>query len=96
MIKIDLSKDTLPFSEKELKNILVDIYEKNNEKISQLKDTEELKMVNMFNKKEINTLDGFKITTTAQLNDNNVSMYIDEILLFEDEDEWISAYRSMS
>ena len=96
MIKIDLNKDTLPFSEKELKNILVDIYEKNNEKISQLKDTEELKMVNMFNKKEINTLDGFKITTTAQLNDNNVSMYIDEILLFEDEDEWISAYRSMS
>ena len=96
MRKIDLKQEGLPFSEEEFTEIANLLYTENEELIQNLEKEHQLDCTHIFNQKDINVLNGFKIEVVFIKNeDTTVNMYIKGLVIFDDEDEWIAEYKSL-
>lgn len=93
---INLKEEGIPFPEEEFSQIANTIYQMNQDKINNLGIAEELECIHIFNQKDIDYLNGFKIQVFFIKNeDTSVNMYIKELILFDDEDEWLTEYKSL-
>lgn len=97
MIKLELDEIRDHFSNEELKQIMNTIYNENEEAITALNEDSELKCENLFNKKNTRTIEnGFSIKTVIQKKkQEEVAIYLEEVNLCENEDEWFEIYKRL-
>lgn len=79
------------FKEKEFAGIVRNIV-KVNEDILKLTEGADKEVTHIFNKKDLKELDGFEITLIFKRIEGDLSFDIKNITIFDNEDEWLSAY----
>ena len=93
MIEIDVSnRDSIPLDDTQFEDVLHQMTSEVDP--STLSKEMGLNLTHIFDLKGTNNFtDGFQITIQMFLNDNNeVSSLITEMIVFEDDDEWLEAY----
>ncbi len=93
---IDVKHENLPFSEEEFTEIAELLYQENQNLLNTLEKGHQLECKHIFNQKNIDVLHGFKIEVCFVKNeDTSIGMFIEKLILFDDEDEWIEEYKSL-
>lgn len=95
MYKINLENpNEWPFSEEFSAELANDLFSANEKDILALEDKMALECTNIFNQKELDKLVGFQITSEF-VKEETIKMYIKELIIFDNEDEWIEAYKKI-
>lgn len=91
MIKVDIEKGNFPFPKNEIIELLADI--KNETDLDGLDMSNSMEVENIYDRKESKDIEGFSIKIRFQLNEKgNIDTYINQFIIYEDEDEWFEAY----
>lgn len=97
MYSLNPSIDKLPISNEDLQRILTDIYIANQDIIDNLESEHQQELVNIFNKKDSRTINGFTVKAIAQKDIHfEIALYCTEIIMYETEDEWFQAYNEIN
>ena len=92
MITVDPIKDGFPFPEDEMIQLIKEITSEYD--FSLLTKEMGADFEYIYDKKDTPNIEGFSIKLTLQLNEEgNVDTYINEMIIYENEDEWLAAYK---
>jgi len=96
MRKIKPEQSNLPFSNEKLKEILENIYKVHEEEIGKLEDEVEICREHIFDNITTSNLeDGFMIAVCFKKLKSELSCSIEEITLFDNEDEWFTEFKRL-
>lgn len=91
----DPTRDQLPFSMDDFPE-LIKIITKGFDH-STLTNVNSMKFEHIFDRRDTGEIDGFSVKLTLQLNEKGtIDKFVDQVVIYENEDEWLEAYQRIT
>jgi len=89
-----VTKENLPFSDEKFQDILQKIQDQHEEELDKLEEDIEICKEHIFhNRTDEKELGGFSIAICFKKIDNKIFCNIEQIIIYDDEDEWLAEYK---